>query len=160
GEHAEDIRLVLVRVHSTAQHAIVELRVVAGDHGVEAQRDGAVQQGLELDLLVAAQARIRGLADGVGVHEVIDHIGLEAVGEVPDVEGDAEFVGDAAGIRGVLQGAAAAGTGAHGLRGLGQRQVHADNLVACFECSGGRDRRIHTTAHCCYYSHGSHPTRV
>src|SRR5699024_458816 len=84
GEHAEDIRLVLVRVHSTAQHAIVELRVVAGDHGVEAQRDGAVQQGLELDLLVAAQARIRGLADGVGVHEVIDHIGLEAVGEVPD----------------------------------------------------------------------------
>src|SRR5699024_11163759 len=59
-QHAEDIRLILVCIHAPAQHAIVELRIVAGNHGVEAQRNGAIQQSLKLDLLVTAQARVRG----------------------------------------------------------------------------------------------------
>ena len=90
--------------------------VVAGADRVEAQRERAVEDRLELDLLVAAQARVGGAARRVLGDEVVHHVALETVGHVPDVERDANHVGGAAGVAGVLDRAAAAGAGPVGLR--------------------------------------------
>ena len=111
-QHAQHVGLVLVAVDGAAQPAAGQPRVVAGRDGVEAERQRASGQRGELDLLVAAQARVGCLAAGVGRHEVVDHVLVEPVGEVPDVERDAEHVGDAAGVAGVLDRAAAARAGA------------------------------------------------
>jgi hypothetical protein len=63
--------------------------------------------------------------------EVVDDVGLEPVGEVPDVEGDAEHVaGHPMGVAGVLDGAAAARAGAEGAGHAGQGEVDADDVVA------------------------------
>ena len=113
-EHAEHVGLVLAVV-DRAVHldqpvgAGAQLRVVAGGDGVEAERERPVEHGGELDLLVAAQARVGRPAGGVLAHEVLDHVLVEAVAEVPDVERDADHVGGAAGVVAVLDGAAAAG---------------------------------------------------
>ena len=52
--------------------------VVPGAHRVEAERQRLVQQRGELDLLVAAQARVRGAAGGVVLDEVVDDLLGEA----------------------------------------------------------------------------------
>ncbi len=144
-QHAEDVGLVLGGVDGPVQlHPAGALRqpgVVTGADGVEAERDAAVEHRGELDLLVAAQARVGRPAGGVLGHEVVDDVGGEAVGEVPDVEGDAEPVGRPAGVVGVLARAAAAGSGAERLRVLRQRQVHAGHVVARVDgprCGHGR----------------------
>ena len=78
GQHGQHVRLVLGRVDRAAQQAVgAEPGVVAGDHGVEAERERPVQHRGELDLLVAAQARVRGTAGGVLGDEVVDHVGVE-----------------------------------------------------------------------------------
>ena len=71
------------------------------------ERQRPVEHGGELDLLVAAQARVRRPAGRVLGHEVVDDVLAEPVGEVPDVERDAELVGDPAGVVRVLDAAAA-----------------------------------------------------
>ncbi len=103
----------LAEVDRAAQQAVrAEPGVVAGDHGVEAERERPVEDGRELDLLVAAQARVGRAAGGVLGDEVVHHAGVELVGHVPDVERDPDHVGGAAGVAGVLERAAAAGAGA------------------------------------------------
>ena len=72
--------------------------VVAGRDRVEAERQRAVEHGGELDLLVAAQAGVGGAAGGVLGHEVLDDVLVEAVAQVPDVEGDPDHVGSPAGV--------------------------------------------------------------
>jgi hypothetical protein len=99
--------------------------VVAGDDGVEAERQRAVEHGGELDLLVAAQARVRRPPGGVLGEEVVDDVLAEALGEVPDVEGDAEHVGHPRGVARVLPRAAPARAGAQRRRRLRQREVDA-----------------------------------
>ena len=120
-QRAEHVRLVLGEVDAAAQHrAVGRLRqpgVVAGDDGVEIQRQRALEHGGELDPLVAAQARVGGLAAGVGIDEVGDDVFGEALGQIPYVEGDFEHIGGAAGIARVVERAAAARTLAGG-RGL------------------------------------------
>lgn len=88
--------------------AVDERGVVTGAHGVEAEFDRALQEGGELDLLVAAHARVRRASGLVLGDEVVDHVVAEALGEVPHVERDAEQVGGAARIEGVLDRAASA----------------------------------------------------
>ena len=70
---------------------------MTGRHGIEAESDCTVGECGELDLLVAAQARVGCPAGGVLVHEVLDHVLVEPLAEVPDVERDAEPVGHAPG---------------------------------------------------------------
>ena len=79
---------------------------MAGGNGVEAERKRTVKQGGELDLLVAAQARVRSPARLVLGNEVVDHVGLETLSEIPDVERDSEHIGATAGVVRVLDGAA------------------------------------------------------
>ena len=103
--------------------------VVAGAHRVEAERHRPVQDRGELDLLVAAQARVGRAAGGVLGDEVLDDVLVEPLGHIPDVERDADHIGRPAGVPGVLQRAAAAGAGPVGLRVGGQRQMDAGHLV-------------------------------
>ena len=150
---AEHVGLVLVRVDRAAQDSVLEPRVVAGGHRVEAERIGTVGQCGELDLLVAAQARVGRLARGVRLHEVVDHVFLEAVREIPDVEGDSEHVGGTAGVAGVLLRAASARSGAQCARRGGQCEVHADHVVAGVDGTRRGDRRVDSAAHGSQNSH-------
>src|SRR3954454_20458178 len=97
GEDGEYVGLVLAGVGGPVQDSVLDLRVVAGTDGVEAEGQRLVQDRGELDLLVAAQARVRGAARGVLGDEVLDHVAVEALGHVPDVERDADHVAGPAG---------------------------------------------------------------
>ena len=102
---------------------------MAGGDGVEAQGEGALEQGVELDALVAAHAGVGGATGAVLVEEVGHDALLELLGQVPHVEGDPQDLGGPAGVGGVLDGAAAArartGLGAV----AGQGHVDAHDLV-------------------------------
>ena len=64
------------------------------------------------------------------LQEVLDDVLVEALAEVPDVEGDADHVGRTARVVGVLDRAAAARAGAVGLRVAREREVDAGDVVA------------------------------
>ena len=146
-QDSQHVGLVLVAVDRAAQPALRQPGIVAGCHRVEPQRQRPRGQRGELDPLVAAHAGVRGLAAGVGGHEVVDHVGFESVGEIPDVEGDSEDIGDAAGVTGVLTRAAAARPGAQRARCVRQRQVHAHHFVTGVDHAGRGDRGVHPAAH-------------
>src|SRR5258708_30667213 len=124
--------------HADAAHASrrtlrpggLEPGLMAGADGVETKRDGPVEDGSELDLLVAPQARIGRVAARVLRDEVVDDIGGEALGQVPYVEGDAYHVGRAPGVPGIL--ARAAAPSARAVRPRVGRHGHVDSghLVA------------------------------
>ena len=107
----------------------------------------------ELDLLVAAQARVRRAAGGVLADEVLDDVLVEAVAEVPDVERDADHVGRPARVVGVLDRAAAAGAAAVGLRVAREGQVDAGDVVALLDRAGRRDGRVDAARHRCQDAH-------
>ncbi len=151
-EHAEHVALVLGRVDRPVQLAAAvggldDLGVVPGGDGVEAERHGLVEQGGELDLLVAAQARVGGAAGGILTREVLDDVAREAGRHVPHVERDAEHVGHPARVTGVLDGAAAARRLAQRRRALAEGEVHADDLVPGVEHAGSGHRRVDAAAH-------------
>ena len=74
----------------------------------------------ELDLLVAAQARVRSATGRVLGDEVVDHVGPEPLGEVPDVERDVEDVG-------ARRASWASSTDAAAARAVPQRRRCADS---------------------------------
>ena len=161
GQHGQHVRLVLGQVDAAPQQAVgAEPGVVTGDDRVEAQRHRPVQHRRELDLLVAAQARVGRAAGGVLGDEVVDHVLVEPVGHVPDVERDADHVGGAPRVARVLERAAAARAGAVGLRVARQRQVHAGDVVPGVDRPSGRDGRVDPTGHRCQNPHGRKRTRA
>ena len=152
-EHAEHVGLVLAVVdrpgasRPARRRAGAQLRVVPGRHRVEAEAERPVQDGGELDLLVAAQARVGSAPGGVLVHEVVDHVLVEPFGQVPDVERDADHVGGPAGVVGVLDRAAAARARAVRRGVARQREVDAGDVVAGLGGPGGGDRGVHAAGH-------------
>ena len=153
-EHAEYVRLVFVRVGGTAEVAgVVDNCVVTGGDSVETQGHRAVQQCRELDFLVAAQARVGGLAMLVGPHEVVNDLFFEPVRKIPHVKRDAQVVAHAARVSGVLERAAPAGGFARLLRILAQREVHTDDVVARLHKARSSDRGVDSPAHGRQYSH-------
>ena len=128
-----------------------------GDDGVEAERDGLLEQGGELDALVAAHAGVGGAASGVLVDEVADDILFEARAEVPDIEGDADDVGRSLRVHGVLDGAASAASGAQGAGHAAEREVHPDNLVAGVDGTRGSNGGVDSATHRGYNLHGIQP---
>ncbi len=113
GEHAEHVRLVLRPRAGAVQFAVAvvirhDRRVVAGADGVEAQVERLLEEGRELDLLVAAHARVGRAPGGVLGDEVVDHVELETLGEVPHVVRDADDVRRTLRIHRILDRAAAA----------------------------------------------------
>ena len=139
---------VAVRIHA-------DVGVVAGGNGVESERERLLQHRRELDLLVAAHARIRGAPGGVFGDKVVHHVGLEALAEVPHVERDAEQGGRAAGIHRVLDCAAAARAGAQSARGAAQREMHADHVVPGLDSARGGHGAIDAPTHRRKNPHGS-----
>ena len=124
-----------------------QLGVVAGRDRVEAEPERPVEHRGELDLLVAPQARVGRAPGGVLVHEVLDHVLVEPVGEVPDVERDADHVGGPAGVVRVLDRAAAAGARAV-RRGVAREgEVDAGDVVAGLDGPGRGDRGVHAAGH-------------
>ena len=131
---------------------------MAGGHRIETKRQRLGGQGGELDPLIAAHARVRSLAARIGIDEVLDHVVLESVSEIPDIEGNSENVGDAARIGGVLLGAASARSGSQRAGGLRQRQVDTDHLVAGIDHAGGSHRGVDSAAHRGQHLHRDTPT--
>ena len=152
GEHGQHVGLVLPLVDAAAQQAVLQPGVVAGAHRVEAERQGPVQDRRELDLLVAPDARVGGPAGRVLGHEVLDDVGVEPFGHVPDVERDADHVGGAAGVPRVLQRAAAPRTGPVGAGVGGQREMDRRHVVARVHGPCGGRRRINAAG-----QSGQHP---
>ena len=159
-EHAEHVALVFRLGARTVQLAVAvgvfdDLRVVAGGDGVEPERERLLEQGGELDALVAAHARVRRAAGRVLGDEVVDDIGLEPLGEVPHVIGNAEHVGGALRVHGVFDRAAAAAAGAQGARVAAEREVHADHFMPGFDGARGSDGAVDAAAHRCENLHPS-----
>ena len=156
-QHGEHVRLVFVVVDRPTQPTAFEPCVMAGGNRVEAQGDGAFGQCRELDLLVAGQAGIGGLPGRVRRNELVDDVIFEAVGEIPDVEGDSENIRGPPGIRRVLPRAASSGSGPQCAGRSGQGQVYPDHVVSGGHRPCGSHRRVDTTTHCCEYSHQRSP---
>ena len=158
GEHTEDVGLVLGQVLTAVQFGpafvVAEhLSIVAGGDGVEAEREGSVEEGGELDALIAAHAGVRGASGGVFGDEVIDDVFLEPFGEVPDVEGDVEHSRHAVGVAGVFDRAAATRSGAQGAGHPGQGKVDADDFVSGIDGACRGYGRIDSAGHGDEYSH-------
>ena len=115
--------------------------MAGGDRIGSVGGQAATKELVELDVLVAGLARVRGRAVEVGVDEGVDHARAELALDVQDEERDAEDLGDAARVVGGIRRAARAaelvalgqvGVGAHpdaddlvvrgGLAGRGARQ--------------------------------------
>ena len=144
GEHGQHVGLVLAGIRGPVQDAVADPRVVAGAYRVEAERQRAVEHRRELDLLVAAQARVGGAARGVLGDEILHHVAMESLGHVPYVERDPDDVGGPAGVPGVLQRAATPGSGPVGRRVRGQRQMDAGHLVTRVHRTRRGRRGVHS----------------
>ena len=118
-----------------------------GADGVEAEGPSTVQDGGELDPLVAAQARVRRPARGVLGQEVVHDVRGELLGHVPHVERDAQQVGGTPGVAGVLDRAAPARPGSVGLRVARQGQVHAGDVVTGGDRPGRGHGRVDAAGH-------------
>ena len=131
GEHGEHVGLILGQIRAAVQAAVHQPRVVAGADRVEAQGHRPVQHGRELDLLVAAQTRVGGSAGGVLGHKIVDDVSPEPFGEIPDVERDADHVGDPARVAGILQRAerTSGSGGKHGDRAIRSDGVRPESLM-------------------------------
>ena len=119
-EAEEEIGLVLAVIDATA-HLPAAAGGVEGDAGVVAGGDalgadavGHVEKLVELDEVVAEGAGDGRAAGEVLVDEGLDDLALEALFEVDDVVGNAELLGDAAGVVDVVERAAASGCAALG----------------------------------------------
>ena len=162
GEHAEHIGLVLGPVGGAMQFAVTVLvrddaGVVAGHHGVEAEGDGALEQGRELDLFVAAHAGVGGSPGLIFGDEVVHDVFLEAFREVPHEEGNTQLGTDAACIHGVFEGAASAGAGAQGSGHAREGQVHTHDLVTRIDGAGRGHGGVNAAAHSCQNLHYAIP---
>ena len=155
----EDVRLVFVFVSAAGEGGVpvvcVEAGVVPGGDDLGAELAGLVVEAAELEPVVAADAGVGCSARGVLVDEVVDDLG-EAVFEVADVEGDAEFCGDVAGVVRVADGAAPlfADFGGGRVAGLfdgfalgAEAHEDPDDLVALTHQQPGGDGGIHAARH-------------
>ena len=147
GEHGQHVGLVLAGIDGPVQDPVGDAGVVAGADGVEAESQRAVKHRRELDLLVAAQARVRGAAGGVLGDEILHHVAVEALGHIPHVERDADHVGCPPRVPRVLQRAAAAGPGPVRRRVRGQRQMDAGHLVTRVHRTSRGRRGVHPARH-------------
>src|SRR3989442_13782568 len=80
---------------------------MAGREPAGAERAGALPEDAELEVAIAARARVRGAAGHVLGNEGADDVPLEVVGEVEDVVGETEAVGDRARVVEIVERAAA-----------------------------------------------------
>ena len=124
-------------------------RVMPRDELIRAQAACAVQQPVELDVLVAAHARVGRLAARVGADEVFDHLGAEALLRVVDVEPDAQRGGGAARVVQIV-GRAAGSAGPHRMlvrRVQPQRYAEHGVVAPLFRHQRGGDGGVDSPGH-------------
>ena len=108
--------------------------MTCGDR-IESQSQGAVKNSPELDVFVAAQARVRRAIVLVFGKEVSHHLFGKLGGEIPHVERDTQSIGNTARVSSVVDGAAATGTTSGGF-GARECQVNAHNIVTRIHHAG------------------------
>ena len=154
-EHPQEVGLVLVGIRGAeeapAAVAVLEARVVAGGDRIGSiGGQAAVQQLVELDVLVARLARVGRCAVEIGINERVDHALAELALHVEREERDLDQLRNATRVVGCVRRAARArelvalrqvGVGAH---------PDADDLVLAPLLGQERrcDGRVDATAHC------------
>jgi hypothetical protein len=111
-----------------------------------AERLGPGKEIGELDRLIAAHARHRGLAGQIAVGEIVDDGLAELRFEIEDVMRNVEPGGDPAGIVDIAPGAAGPGLAGRGAVII-ELQGDADDVVARMLEQAGDHRRIHAARH-------------
>ena len=120
--------------------------IVAGRHHARAQLLRGGEQILELDGLVAGNARHRRFTRDIAFREAIDHRRLEAALVIENVMRNADAFRDLAGIVDILPGAAGAlAVGRSAM--IVKLQGDADDIVAFGLQQGRHDRGIDTPRH-------------
>src|SRR5581483_7130498 len=151
----EHVALVLARVEAAAEAPPATFRVAVAPHEV-ARRDGVGVEGvqpmensLELDVLVAADAGVWRPSASVLVDEVLDHPLAEDVLEVQHVVRDADPVGDASSVLDRRERAAGVGSLDRLERGGSWLDVERDayDLATLLDEHGRHDRRVDAAAH-------------
>ena len=117
GEAEEEVSLVLGEIGRTLEDPAAALRVelvdgvVASGDAVGADGARGLEELIELEVIVAKRAGNGRAAGEVLADEGTDNILLEALFLIDDVVGDAEALGDTAGVIHIVQGTATAGLG-------------------------------------------------
>ena len=128
--------------------------VVPGRHHVDPQLVGAPQERPELDLAVAARARVRRAPCLVLGHEVLDHGRSELVRQVHDLERDP---GDPRHLGGVRPGDRPAAPVLHAVQ-VHEVHVRTHDVVSLLLEQTRGDRRIDPARH--RDQHGRHARRL
>src|ERR1019366_9234234 len=115
GQAEEEVGLIFGLIHG-AQQLIApaggveaDARVMGGGHVVRAHGIGHLQEAFELDVVIAEGAGDGGASGEILLDEGLHHVLFELPLEVDDVVGDANLLGDAAGVVDIVEGAAASG---------------------------------------------------
>ena len=140
GQHAEHVGLVLGRDRrAPVQRGPSRAEPARSGRCTTASKPSASARSSTAANLIFSLQRRHGLGvrpRGVLGDEVVDHVVGEPLGQVPDVERDAEHVGGPAGVAGVLQRAAAARTGP--VRAAGSRTAPGGRPVTSCPASTAR----------------------
>ena len=153
----QKVGLILARIHSLPQQVppgnVVTLhaRIVTGRNPVRPHARRQIEERVELDGAVAERTGDGGAAGHVLVDEGPDDVRFEALLEVHDVVGNAEFLGHIAGVVDIVEIAAAPARGVLGeLREtllIPELHRHADDAVSlAAQQSRGRGA-VHAPAH-------------
>ena len=153
GQAGQEIRLVLGPVRRPLQQepaglaVPLHLGIVAGYHAAAAQLPRPLEQLAEFQIAVAVDAGVGGAAGIIGVHKFIDDVGVEFLGEIEYIVGNAHPPGHAAGVLHIVQ--RAAGLGPVGGLHLPGVQPHggADALEARLLHQQRGHRAVHAAAH-------------
>ena len=142
----QEVRLVLAGVEATPQLVIAavvdDLRVVAGDEYVGADRTRPLQERRELDVLVALHTRVRRLAREGRLDEVVHDRGAELGGEIHDVVRDAEVCGDRARVLDIARAAAPATRRCRRAARVVQAHGHRDDAMPLLHQQRRRGRAV------------------
>src|SRR5579864_704262 len=121
-------------------------RIMAGGQRAGAQVARHRQQIAELHRLVAADARHRRRAGEIGIGEIVDHVGAEALFVIEHVMRDAERLGDTRRVVDVLAGAACA-LAAGGLAVVVELERDADDVATALDQQRGHGRAVDAARH-------------
>jgi hypothetical protein len=120
--------------------------VVPGRERIGAEVQGELEQVLELDPLVAANAGDGRASGGVAVGEILNHRRPETLLEVEHVMRDVETLGDQARVPDVLAGAAGA-LAPEGAPVVVELERDTDHLIAGLGEQRGRARAVDAARH-------------
>ena len=146
-DRMQEIALVLVVVQSAQQQglsiAIGAAAVMTGGDQVGAQSQGVIEKGLELDLAVTEDIRIRRAPGLVFGQKVLEYVIPVLGGKVGGMQPDAQPVSDRLGVGQVVLGGAVFGA----VILVPVLHEQAFDLIPLLQQQGRRNRGINTAGH-------------